>query len=48
MIDHMAAPVYSLVYNGSYLGPEALVTIILVAVPPVGKGLAKVREMAVG
>lgn len=45
---NMAAPVYSLVYNGAYLGLEALATIILVAVPPVGKGLAKMREMAVG
>ncbi len=45
---NMAAPVYSLVYNGSYLGLEAVVTLVLVAVPPVSKGLARVREMALG
>lgn len=43
---NMAAPVYSFVYNGSYLGLEAVVTLVLVAVPPVSKGLARVREMA--
>lgn len=43
---NMTAPVYSLVYNGSYLGPEAVVTLVLASVPPVSKGLARVREMA--
>ena len=43
---NMAAPVYSLVYNGAYLGLEAVVTLVLVAITPVNKGLAKVREMA--
>lgn len=43
---NMTAPVYSFVYNGSYLGLEAVVTLVLAAVPPVSKGLARVREMA--
>ncbi len=45
---HMAVPVYSLVYNGAYIVPEALFTLMIVALPPVNKGLAKVREMALG
>ena len=45
---NMSAPVYSLVYNGAYIGMEAAVTLILVALPPVGKGLVRVKEMAVG
>lgn len=44
---HMAVPVYSLIYNGAYLGPEALVTLILAALPPVSRGLMKVKSMAV-
>lgn len=42
----MSAPVYSLVYNGAYLGAEALITLVLLALPPVNKGLAKVKAMA--
>lgn len=45
---NMSAPVYSLVYNGAYIGLEALVTLILIALPPVSKGLAKVKAMALG
>ena len=41
----MAAPVYSLVYNGSYLGAEAAITLILIALPPVSKALAQVKRM---
>lgn len=44
---NMTAPVYSLVYNGAYLGLEALLTLILIALPPVSKGLASVKRMAV-
>ena len=43
---NMSAPIYSLVYNGAYLGLEALVTIILIAIPPVSKGLTRVKAMA--
>lgn len=43
---NMTAPVYSLVYNGSYIGLEALFTLILVALPPVSKGLDRVKKMA--
>ena len=43
--DNMAAPIYSLVYNGSYLGAEATITIILIALPPVSKALEQVKGM---
>lgn len=42
---NMSAPVYSLVYNGSYIGLEAFVTIVILLLPPVGKGLARVKRM---
>ena len=43
---NMTAPVYSLVYNGSYIGLEALFTLMLAALPPVSRGLDRVRKMA--
>lgn len=43
----MSAPVYSLAYNGSYLGCEAAITLIVLAIPAVNRAFAKVREMAV-
>lgn len=43
---HMSAPVYSLVYNGAYLVPEAVITVIIILMPPVNKALLKVKAMA--
>ena len=43
----MSAPVYSLAYNGSYLGCEAAMTLIVLAVPAVNKALARVKQMAI-
>ena len=40
---NMAVPVYSLVYNGSYLFAEAAITLIIIALPPVQKALAHVK-----
>lgn len=45
---NMTAPVYSLVYNGSYLGAEALISVILVSLPPVRAGLERIKGMAQG
>ena len=42
---NMAAPVYSLIYNGIYLGAEAAITLILISLPPVHQALAKVKTM---
>ncbi len=44
--DNMAAPLYSLAYNGSYLGAEAAITLILIALPPVAKALEQVKRLA--
>lgn len=43
----MSAPVYSLAYNGSYLGCEAAITLIVLAVPAVNKAFARVKQMAI-
>ncbi|MCI8416373.1 MAG: proton-coupled thiamine transporter YuaJ [Lachnospiraceae bacterium] len=43
----MSAPVYSLAYNGSYLGCEAALTLVVLAVPAVSKGFSQVKRMAV-
>ncbi len=45
---HMTAPVYSFVYNGAYLGLEALITVIIISLPPVARGVMRVKEMAAG
>lgn len=39
--------VYSSVYQASYLVPEAIVTLIIISVPPVAKALAQVKKQAV-
>lgn len=44
---NMSAPIYSIIYNGSYIGAEAVLTVaILLICPPVMKGLKRVKEMA--
>lgn len=42
----MGAITYSFVYNISYIGLEGLLTIIILALPPVKKGLAQVQRLA--
>lgn len=42
----MSAPVYSLAYNGIYLGAEAVLTIIVLMIPAVQKGLSSIKAMA--
>lgn len=37
---------YSCVYNGSYIFAEALITIIILAIPAVSSGFARIRKMA--
>ena len=43
---HMSAPVYSLAYNGAYLETEAVITVIIILMPPVYKALLKVKALA--
>lgn len=42
----MSAPIYSLAYNGIYLGAEAVLTIIVLMIPAVQKGLSSIKAMA--
>lgn len=39
----MSAPLYSLVYNGSYLGMEGAITLVVLCIPPVANALKQVR-----
>lgn len=43
---HMSIPVYSLIYNGAYLVPEAVITVVILFLPPVVKGLQRVKIIA--
>ena len=43
---YKSAVVYSLVYNGAYLGLEALITLIIINIPGVKKGLKRVKTLA--
>ncbi len=43
---NMTAPIYSFVYNGAYIGAEALITTVILMLPPVAKGLLRVKNMA--
>lgn len=43
---NMSVPIYSLVYNGAYLGAEAVLTIIVLAIPAVQKGLSQMKVLA--
>ncbi|MBO5069740.1 MAG: energy-coupled thiamine transporter ThiT [Roseburia sp.] len=38
---------YSIAYQGSYLLPEAIITLIIISIPPVAKALAQVQRQAV-
>ena len=40
------AMVYSACYNGAYIGAEALLTLVLISLPPVNKALAHVKTLA--
>lgn len=42
----LSAPVYSFLYNGSYIGAEALLTVIVLSVPAVQKGLSRIKVLA--
>lgn len=42
----MSAPIYSLVYNGSYLLTEGVITLIIISLPPVANALNKMKALA--
>lgn len=43
----MSAPIYSLAYNGAYLGAEAVLTIVILCLPPIKKVMVQLKRMAV-
>lgn len=42
----MIAPIYSLVYNGSYLLTEGVITLMIISLPPVTNALNKIKALA--
>lgn len=44
---NMAVPLYSLLYNGSYLVTEAAITLVILAIPAVHKAMLRVKQVAV-
>lgn len=45
---NMSAPLYSLIYNGAYIGLEALITVAVIVLPPVNKALLRIKNLANG
>ena len=43
---NMSAPIYSLLYNGIYLGAEAGLTLFVLALPPVNNAMTRIKNMA--
>ncbi len=43
----MSAPIYSLSYNGMYIIPEAIITVILLVVPSISRALTHVKTMVI-
>ncbi len=43
---NMSIPVYSAVYNGSYLLAESILTTVVICIPAVNKALARIKNMA--
>lgn len=41
----MSAFVYSILYNGAYIGLEGIITIVLISIPPVNKGLQYIKNL---
>ena len=37
---------YSACYNGAYIGLEAVITLVILVLPPVNKGLSYVKQLA--
>lgn len=44
---NMSAPIYSLVYNGSYLLSEAGITLVILALPPVQNALSYIKTIVI-
>lgn len=45
--EGMSAVRYSFLYNGSYLLAEAVITLVVLAIPPVNKAMAYIKRLAI-
>ncbi|MDR2547249.1 MAG: energy-coupled thiamine transporter ThiT [Lachnospiraceae bacterium] len=45
--EGMNAALYSFLYNGSYMGVEAAITVVIISLPPVAQALRRVKVLAV-
>lgn len=45
--DGMNPFVYSALYQGSYLGAEGLITLVVISLPPISRALAEAKKQAV-
>lgn len=43
---NLSAPIYSIVYNGAYIGGEAVLTVAVLLLPPVRSALARIKNEA--
>ena len=43
----MAVPVYSFCYNGAYIFPEAAITFVVLALPPVKNACMRIKALAI-
>lgn len=43
----MSVPIYSICYNGAYIGAEAVITFLVLALPPVKDACARIKVLAV-
>ena len=46
--EGMSPLVYSVTYNGAYIGAEAAFTLVIISIPPITKALKRLREMNQG
>lgn len=46
--EGMSPIAYSITYNGTYIGAEAVMTIVIISIPPVTKALKRIKQMSQG
>ena len=42
----MSVPIYSICYNGAYIFTEAVITFVVISLPPVKEALARIKALA--
>ena len=44
--ENMAAPVYSFLYNGAYIGLEALITVVIINIAPFRRAILRIKNQS--